>query len=190
MSKKKRKFESRLKDADKWLEKLTLKDLKRECVVRGLEFDKVVDMDIPDLSNWFRANFIVATNHDLLDMFDDWNEKQIIEACDKKGIDPKDFIHPSLRLGYIAETDEEGTVTKKHRVKVLVSKKKKKRERTVEGLFSGTKKAYTYKLQKDGLSKPEVVKKVLELFPDASPKSVGIWFNKSRKGIIETKRNG
>lgn len=188
MSKKKRKFESRLTSADKWLQKLTLKDLKRECVVRGLDFEKVVDYTIPDLSNWFRGNYMVATNHDLLDAFDDWNEKQIIESCVRKGIEYVDFIHPNLRLGYIAETDEEGVVTKKHRVKVLVAKKKKKRERTIEGLFSGTKKAYTFKLQKEGLTKTEVVAKVLELFPEASPKSVGIWFNKSRKGITNERK--
>lgn len=179
MSKKKRKFEKNLHPATAYIEKLTLRDLKRECVVRGMPFEEVVRSTVPMLNNWFRDNFHNKTNHSLLDQYDDWWEIEVKAAAEKRG-EPV-YLHPMLRLGYIAEKDSDGNVTKKKRVKVIIAKKKVKRERTEEGLFSGTKKAYTYKLQKDGKSKEETISLVMAQFPEASEKSIGIWFNKSKK---------
>lgn len=181
MGRKKRKFESNIHPADKWMERMKLKDLKRECVVRGMEFSNIITLSIPDMAGWFRKNYYNKTEHDLLDIFDDWQEKQIIESLEKRGEDPKNLIHPSLRLGYIAEKDEKGNVTKRKRAKVIIAKKKEKRERTIDGLFAGTKKAYTFTLQMEGKTKAETIELVLKKFPDASEKSIGIWFNKSKK---------
>jgi hypothetical protein len=175
MSRKKRKFESNLHPLDKYLGKMKLKDIKRECVIRGMVFDDVVSKSIPDLCNWLRANFYNASDHNLLNIFDDWQEAQVL------AFDPNSVIHSTLRLGYIAERDEDGNTTKRKRAKVIVAKKKIKRERTGEGLFTGTKKAYTFQLQKEGLNKTEVVTMVIDKFPEASEKSISIWYNKSRK---------
>lgn len=177
----KRKFEREISDVDKFIGPLKYKDLKRECIIRGMEFDEVLSGSLPHLTNWLRFNFIVAPKYELLDSFDDYQEKLIREAMEAKGQDPDDVIHPSLRLGYIAERDEDGNVIKKKRVRTIFKKKRKKRERTDQGIFSGTKKALTFELQKQGLTKEEVIKKVIEQFPDASEKSIGIWFNKSKK---------
>lgn len=177
----KRKFEKNISDADKFIGNLKYKDLKRECVVRGMEFDKVIVGGIPQLTNWLRNNFMATLQHDLLDAFDDYLEKQIREAMELKGENPDDVIHPALRLGYIAERDEDGKVTKRKRVRMIAKKKKKKRERTKDNIFQGTKKALTFQLQQEGKEKQEVITMVLEQFPDASEKSIGIWFNKSRK---------
>lgn len=179
MSKKKRKFETNLHPATAYLDKMTLKDIKRECVVRGIAFYEVVSRDIPYLTNWFIDNFYNKTDHSLLDQFDDWQEAEVTKAYEAKGETP--YLHPALRLGYIAEKDGDGNVTKKKRAKVIIAKKKDKRERTKEGLFSGTKKAYTFQLQKDGKTKEETIALVKEQFPEASEKSISIWFNKSKK---------
>jgi len=181
MSRKKRKFERDISDADKFIGTLKFKHIKRECVIRGMEFENVINSGIPELSNWLRKHFIDTISYELLDAFDDWQEAQIIEAMEGKEDSNDAVLHPSLRLGYIAERDEEGNVTKKKRARTIIKRKKKKRERTQDGLFQGTKKAFTFELQQQGLTKEEVINKVLEQFPDASEKSIGIWFNKSKK---------
>jgi len=181
MARKRRKFEMNLPAADRYISDLKYKDLKRECVIRGLDFFNVVNFGIPGLSNWLRGNFDNPTDHKSLDAFDSWQEAQVILAMEAKGQDPNEVLHPALRLGYIAETDADGNVTKRKRVSTVIKRKKKKRERTEQGIFQGTKKAFTYNLQQQGLSKEEVTKKVLEEYPDASEKSISIWFNKSRK---------
>lgn len=181
MSRKKRKFEENATAADAHLRDMKFKDLKRECVSRGMDFEDVIAGNIPKLSNWFRDHYFDPVLPKLLDQFDDWQEELIRDAMLKKGQDPNTVIHPALRLGYIAEKDEEGNVTKAKRVKLLVKKKKKKRERTQDGIFQGTKKSLTYTLQKEGKSKEETIKTVLEQFPDASEKSISIWYNKAKK---------
>jgi len=181
MSRKKRKFEMDIPDADKFISYLKYKDMKRECVVRGMEFDKVLKGGIPQLTNWLRNHFIDTIQLDLLEVFDDYQENLIREAVKTKGEDPDNVIHPALRLGFIAERDEDGVVTKRKRARMIVKRKKNRRERTGDGIFQGTKKALTFQLQQQGLEKAEVINKVMEQFLDASPKSIGIWFNKSRK---------
>ena len=39
----------------------------------------------------------------------------------------------------------------------------------------------TFELQQQGKTKVEVIEIIKEEYPDASEKSIGIWFNKSRK---------
>lgn len=167
--------------ADKHIVNMTLKDLKRECVIRGMHFELVISSDIPTITGWFRDHFWDKADHQRLDEFDDWFEKKLKaeKAESKEDISP--YFHPGLRLGYIAEKDEDGNTTKRKKVRTIGKKKKKKRERTEQGIFSGTKKAYTFELQKQGHDKGKVIEMVLEKFPDASEKSIGIWFNKAKK---------
>lgn len=181
MARKKRKFERNIPDAYKWIENMKLKDLKRECVIRGIPFEDVINKSIPQLSTWLFGNFMLPVDHALLDKYDDWQEKQVVEALVKKGEDPSYIVHPSLRLGYISEKDDDGNIIKRKRVKTIVPKKKKKRERTEQGVFSGTKKAYTYQLQSEGYDKKDVISMVMDKFPEAKEKSIGIWFNKAKK---------
>ena len=180
MVKKKRKFEMNLHPADAHLRNLKYRDLQKECVIRGMPFELVAGQDIPSLSSFFRKHFHDPSNHELLNQYDDWIESKIKDQLDARGDDDRSLLHPSLRLGYIGEKDEEGN-TKKKRVRTTVKKKKKKRERTNDNVFKGTKKALAFELQGIGKSKKEVIKEVKEKFPDANEKSIGIWFNKARK---------
>lgn len=181
MSRKKRKYEMNLSPADRFIGDLKYKGLKKECVIRGMEFDKVLNGTIPILSNWLRKHFDDISCPEFLDQFDDYQEKIIREIGKEKGEDPDIMIHSSLRLGYIAERDDEGNVIKKKKVRTVIKKRKKRRERTDDGIFKGTKKALTFELQQQGVNKEKVIKLVIEQFSDASEKSIGIWFNKSRK---------
>lgn len=177
----KRKFERNISEVAKYLGQLTYRGLKRECVIRGMNFDDILNGSIPILTNWLHKNFNEEITYEKLDNFDDHQEKLVKESMLDKGQDSTHFFHPSLRLGYIAERDEDGNVIKRKRVRTVIKRKKKKRERTNSGIFKGTKKAYTFELQQRGYEKPKVIKMVLEKFPEASEKSIGIWFNKSRK---------
>ena len=181
MARKKRQFEKRITDVEKFIGSLRYKDLKRECVIRGMEFDDVIGGDFISLTNWLSRNFYSTITYELLDYFDDYQENLIKELIEKRGDPSGGIMHPSLRLGYVAEKNERGEITRRKRVKTLVKKKRLKRQRTAQGIFTGTKKAYVFELQQRGLSKEEVIKIVLEKYPDASHKSIGIWFNKAKK---------
>lgn len=178
---KKPKYRQNENPADKYIQSLNLKQLKRECVIRGLHFELVISESIPGLSNWFREHFGEKIDYNRLNEFDLWVESKLRAELggSEENIEP--YFHPALRLGYIAEQDKHGNVIKRKRARTLVKKKKKKRERTKDNIFSGTKKALTYELQKKGLTKIEVTQKVIETFPDASEKSISIWFNKAKK---------
>lgn len=162
--------------AQDYIEKLTLPNLKRECIIRGMPFQEVADASVPNLQSWFLKNYPNHINRDKLNEFDDWTER-ILRA---REVDPT-MLDPIFRLGTIASRDEEGNVTKRKRVTGLIKKERKKREKTKTGLFTGTKKAYTFELQSQGKTKKEVIALVMEKFPEASEKSISIWFNKSKK---------
>jgi hypothetical protein len=151
---------------------LTYKDLKKECIQRGMPFIDVLSGDFPRLTHWLLNNLHKTFNSDLLDEFDDFQEK-ILKENGKT-----ELIHNSLRLGYLGERDDAEPVVKKDKV---IKEKKAPREKTEGGLFKGTKKAYTFDLQIKGKKLEEVLIKVKRKFPDAVDKSIKIWFNKSRK---------
>ena len=181
MSRKRRKYEQNLHPADGHFQNMKFKDLKRECVIRNMPFPLVLSSDVTVLYYYFKEHFYDNLNHKLLDEFDDYQEAKIKEVLTAKGEDSSLLIHPSLRLGYIAEKDDEGNTIKKKRARTVIKKLKRKRERTGDNIFQGTKKAYTFELQQKGKSKEEVTKEVMSKFPEASEKSISIWYNKSKK---------
>jgi len=176
MSKKKRNFESRISDAQKELGGMNYPTLKRNCIIRGMPFEEAVDATVLKLQGWFIKNYMKPAVTDLLDQYDAWNEK----ALRARGLDDV-FFHPSLRLGYIGTQDEDGNTLTTKKIRGL-KKQKVKRDRTETGIFSGTKKAYTYQLQAEGKTKEETITLVKEKFPEAQDKSIGIWYNKAKKG--------
>lgn len=167
--------------AGRALSRMTHKDLQRACVVRGLAFEKVVELDVPGLTSWFAKEHDRTQDLNLLNMYDLWKDEQLKPKHPDKD-DP--FYHPSLRLGYVGRQDEEGNVThtKKPRGAGLMKKKKSKRQRDEKlGIFLGTKKALTFQCQKDGKTIPETVVIVTAKFPEAQEKSINIWYKKCAK---------
>lgn len=151
---------------------LTYKDLKKECIQRGMPFLDVLSGDFPRLTHWLLNNLHRPFDDTLLDGFDDYQDN-ILKANGKQ-----ELIHTSLRLGYLGERDESEPVVKKDKT---IKEKKPPREKTEGGLFKGTKKAYTFELQLKGKTVQEVIIKVKRKFPDAVEKSIKIWYNKSKK---------
>lgn len=160
-------------------DKMSIKDFKRECVVRGMPFSEVIDADVPKLYSFWIENLHKPKNPQLLDDFDDWVEKQLRMTL---GEDAEELIHPSLRLGFIGERDDDGMVIKMKRIAGMSKKPpRKKKQKTSDGVIAGTAKAKTFECFRLKMSKQETEKAVLEQFPDASPKSIGIWYNKAKR---------
>lgn len=157
-----------------YVEKLNLPNLKRECLKRGLMFERVGNMSVLELQSWFLHNFANKIDLDLINQYDLWVEGYLRErGCDET------LISPAMRLGNLDIIENGETKKKRHRSRI--PRVREKKARTEEGLYTGTKKAFTFELQKKGLSKAEVLKTVKEKYPDAKEKSIGIWFNKSRR---------
>lgn len=163
-----------LRDMFKTTGNMTYKDLKRHVVVRGMPFEEVVNGTSPSLTNWLYNNRDKSIDPTLLDSYDDFIDSKLRESG------AEDLIHPQLRLGYIGERDDEGKTTKTKRVKGI-KKQKRKKEKTKDGIFKGTKKALTFEFQQKGKTLKSTIRRVLKVFPDASEKSIKIWYKKSAR---------
>lgn len=196
-SKKKKSVESHASNmAERALQYMNYKDLKRAVIARGMPFDEVINASVLQLHTWFSENFDRGQDLSLINEFDQYVDEQIT-AIGKNNPSKKDYIdpnhplkHASLKLGFIAKMDEEGNVLekKKPRLKGLNKPKKKKRER-VEGtkVMGGTKKGITYQLTMKGMKYDQIVEKVKEAFEDANPASIMIWHKRCLKEMKEKK---
>lgn len=150
----------------------TYKDLKREAVIRGMPFPDVVEAGIGGLIRYI-DNSPNPPDLSLIDKFDDWADNQLA-LC---GYEPNKSVRsPILRLGFIGEKDEEGNVVKVKRIKGLKKPKKEPRKRDEHNLISGTKKSLTFDLANKGFTLERVTRRVKKKFPDASDKSINIWY--------------
>jgi len=155
---------------------MTYKDLKKMVVVRGLSFEEVVNGDFCRLQSWLHKNYDNKIDTSLLDEYDDWLDNNL------RDLGKHELIHPSLRLGYIGEReDDEGNKVIKTKKAKVETKPKEKKEKTAEGIFSGTKKALTYSCQKEGKTIEKTIEIVMKQFPDASDKSIKIWYKKCKR---------
>ena len=158
-----------------YVEKLNLPALKRECIIRGLEFEKVCG-SIPQLQTWFLHKYNNPINSGLLEKYDQW----VTLLLRARGVDEA-LLAPEFRLGAFILKNAEGGEYRSKGTRSRIPKMREKKTRTEDKLFTGTKKALTFELQKQGLSKAEVIEKVMAKFPEAKEKSIGIWFNKCKR---------
>jgi hypothetical protein len=175
-----KKYSEHYTPQEKALTQLDLKGLKRECIVRGMDFQELAEADIPKLQSWFLKNYLEDIDVSLLSKFDEWLDQQFEEQGYDKIKDSWAF-HPSLRFSRAEVEDDEEPKAK--RVKLLKKPKKKKAEK-VEGfksLRAGTKKSYTYLLTSEGYNLDVIVRKVVKSFPDAKENSISIWYKKCLK---------
>jgi hypothetical protein len=157
-----------------YVEKLNLPNLKRECIIRGIPFEMVPN-SFPQLQSWFLHNYNNDIDRNRLNEYDEWAEA----GLRARGADPL-LMGPSFRLGTALENGPNGEIRKK-RVKSRIPKMREKKARTTDGLYVGTKKAYTFELQKQGKTKAETIELVKAQFPEAKEKSIGIWYNKCKR---------
>lgn len=150
----------------------TYRDLKREAVILGMPFPDVVEADVHKLIS-YTSHSNEKPNISLVDDFDNWVDRQLEMAGYAKD---SSLRSSRLRLGFIGDEKEDGTVSIK-RIKGIRKPKKSKRERDESGLFKGTKKSYTFELARKGMALDRVQRRVLKKFPDARPKSIKIWYS-------------
>ena len=175
MSRKDHRDESVSSHAVTMIEKLTFPNLKRECILRGLEFELVGNMSVLKLQSWFLHHWGNPIQKDALNKYDEW----VTNELRSRNADPL-LYSDAFKLGTIISKDAEGG-THKRRGHNRLTKLREKKARTEDNLYVGTKKAYTFELQKAGVAKSEVIQKVMEKFPEAKEKSIGIWFNKAKR---------
>lgn len=156
---------------------LTYKDLKKLCISKGMPFEEVVSGDVPTLHNWLHHNINKEEDQSLINDYDDWIEAELINMGSEY------LIAPSLRLGYVGDKSDNNIVKKPKEKKPKTPKVPK--EKTAEGVVKGTKKAYTFELAIKGRTLDYITKRVLKRYPDASEKSIKIWF---RAAISKNKK--
>lgn len=162
---------------------MNYRDCKRRAIALGMPFPDACAADFNKLHS-----FIVNSNNkpdpSLIDKYDDWMDKQLEDRGFPK-TDPRRSYQ--LRLGFIGE-NEEGKVVRK-RIKGISKPKKPKREKTQEGIWKGTKKAYTYELASRGFSIERTIRRVLKKFPDAKEKSIKQWYKACKRKQDEEKES-
>jgi hypothetical protein len=97
---------------EKALTQLDLRGLKKECLVRGMDFSELAESDIPRLQSWFLKNYLNDIEPERLVEYDAWLDQQF----EAKGYDKlKDSwaFHPSLRLSRAEDSTEEEPKTRK-----------------------------------------------------------------------------
>ncbi len=157
------------------LASLNLKNLKRACIVRGIRFREVTITDFFGLQSWLFKNFYNRTDPTLLETFDIWYEKDLLD----QGI-IEDHLHVDLKFGYYTY-DEDGNRRDKKRNSLIVGLVKSDKEKAAFKPKRGTKKEYAFSLFGDGLKTIEVIEKVLDMFPDVSEGSIKVWGSQYRK---------
>lgn len=176
----------------KELSQMVYKDLKIACIVRGMEFQDVVESDHGILSSFFIRNYYNEKDPELLEDFDIWMDKQL----ERNGLAKDDPLREFKLSSTVDPETQDIRLSKKkvgRRVK-LPKKEVKKRERNdTFNVIKGTKKEYTMELTKRlfDLGKnlgskniqDKLVNRVVEKYPDANPKSVMIWYKKALNGL-------
>lgn len=159
---------------------MTYRDMKRRAICLGMPFPEACNADFGMLHS-----YIIKTENkpdkSLIDKYDDWVDNILKE----RGYSEDDPLRNyQLRLGYLGEdkASEQRTFKKKDG-RSLNKLPKPKREKDSSGLWTGTKKSYTYELCKKGHSLERVKRRVLKAFPDANLKSVQQWYRNAKREL-------
>lgn len=169
-------YEKKLKKIRENLATLRYIDLQRTCIIRGIDFDHLVNCDIGGLHTWVINHWEDPIIQDRLHQFDQWRMDKMKEIG-KEG-------EPFIRLGFIGEENEETGDIEINKPKRISKPVNPKRERDNEtGIFKGTKKALTFQCIKEGKTVEETIQIVMAQFPDAKDKSIKIWVKKAAKTL-------
>lgn len=161
------------------LSNLKHKDLQRECILRGIEFEHVVKLDHHKLVGWFFKNFDNTQDPNLLNQFDAWRDETLRKEGYLRG---DEQVAPALRFALPGEIESMGRIQEPGKKEKVEKPKKPKAEVDEKtGVRKGTKKAMTYALALEGKDIKEAVKLVKEAFPEAEEKSIKIWYKRALK---------
>jgi hypothetical protein len=168
-------IDSELDPINKWMSQLKLKDLKRACIMRGLSFRMVGEYDVHQLQSWLYRNHSTRQDPRLLEKFDIWRDKTLME---EGAIDEP--IHIDLKLGFY-KTDKDGGEKRERRNVNLLGVTKSLEEQAIFVPRKGSKKTLAYDLIREGKSTQEIIKIVMDTYPDVSEGSIKVWCSQARK---------
>ena len=155
------------------MSKMKYRDLQRNAIVRGMGFSEMVNSDIYSLQAWLAANWKIPIDTQKLDEFDYWREKFLYA---------RGYVNePFVRLGYIGKVDENGEVVSRKRVKGMKKNRRPRRDKNALGIFTGTKKDYTYQCYAKKIPLEKAVGKIMDKYPDANEKSIRIWYRQFKR---------
>jgi hypothetical protein len=171
----------------KMLSTMRHRDMQRACILRGMEFEKVIKFDHDQLIGWLYKNWDNSENPHLLIEYDIWLDNQLAS----RGHDAKSPLRNSAFNFSIKEPEFDLPKPKNNHIPkgldfdMGTQNKKPKREKNPDwGIQTGTKKFLTYELTiEDKLPLEEVIPKVKEKFPAAEVKSIKIWYGRAKKLI-------
>lgn len=187
--------------ANKALTKMRYMDLQAAVIMRGMDYEDIVEGDHGKLASWFIKNYNNPVKRDRLEQFDDWMDQKLKERGYKKN-------HPVRQFRRFSNLDDGQAQVKTRALRRadVPKKVKVKRERDKEfNIFKGTKKDYTYKLSKslydakgseftENIAKQLckkysalLLEKVQKKFTDAQEKSVKIWMKRCLDEITKKK---
>ena len=161
--------------ADIFLSKLKLRDLKRQCIIRGMPFEEAAPGYVPQLQGWFIKNFHVEGRKELLSEYDEWAETRFAKL--NLSLFGHEETPAELRMGTFNELNEETGKKKEKKIKGIV-KEKKVAEKNGFGVRVGTAKAYVSYLVDKGKSLETIKERLPIRFPGKSEKSIDIWYKK------------
>lgn len=173
-------------------------DLKAACIMKGMDPLDVVNSDHGVLGTFFIDNWNVPKDRTLLEDFDIWQDGKLAEL----GYESDDPVR-QFRQFSSADEDGDNIQVKTRRLKrANVPKKvREKKKRSKFGIFTGTKKEYTYTLADDLFNDrgqkytnkelmkkfaKKMVERVEKKYPDAKPKSVKIWMKRALEALRPT----
>ena len=177
------------KKEEKILEKLAVmkhRELQKECILRGLEFNFLVEWDHNKLASWYIKEYDRLHDPKKLDEFDIWMEEQLEGKGYKKG---NAMLSPCFRMGFTGNLEEINTtkiIDPEMKKEPIVKIDKPKRVKDEElGIMKGTKKELTYKLSLEGKDMDDIILQVTKKFPEAQEKSIKIWAKRALKEAKE-----
>ena len=176
--------------ARKELTMMVYRDIQAGCIMRGMDFDEVVQGDSPSLTSWFIKNHNNKMDRELLEDFDLWMDKQL-KANGYKKSDP---FRKFKRFSIIDDDNNIQIKTKSLSRARIPKKKREKKAKNSFGVYAGTKKSLTYDLVAIMYEKkkvkytakemhkkyaPKIFDKVKAEFGDAKDKSVKMWMKRA-----------
>lgn len=186
--------------ANKALTKMKYLDLQAAVIIRGMDFQEIVDGDYPRLASFFVKNYEAKKNKDLLEAFDTWVDNQLKDRGYKKS----DPFRKFRRFSALTHDGDSKVRTRRLKNADLNKTKKPKKERDTQfGIFKGTKKEYTFTQSKDLFEKKgegntvkdlqrkfgdQMVERVTKKFPDAKEKSIKIWMKRCLDELYKKKK--
>lgn len=180
--------------AIKEMKNMRYPDLKAACIMKGMDPMEVVESDHGMLATYFLDNTDQRRDRSLLEDFDIWQDLKLAEL----GYELDDPLRVYRQFSNLDEDENIAVKTRQLRRANVPNKKREKKKRSKFGIFSGTKKEFTYILADDLINAKgdkytnkelmkkyakKLVRKVQVKFPEAVAKSVRIWMKRALEAI-------